>query len=171
MATDVKKHTIPGANDTPRRATFDELSLSVRDFIPVADTTERAQLIADLIAAGEGPTAAVPVVVYRQDAVLMRRFEFTTDGTTWTPFNSAPVTLRGTVTITAGVGQTQSQTVTFPTGTFSAPPVVLTTVRTGTPADSRSSTNIPTAAGVTIYLRNDATSELTRTVAWTATEA
>ncbi len=76
--------------------------------------------------------------------------------------------LRGAESITVGPGETGSVTIMFPVGYFKTAPLVFTALRTATPQDSRSSTNIPTTAGVTLYVYNDAVSALTRTVSWHA---
>lgn len=60
MGTNARKHTVPLAGDQPRRQSFDDLSMSINDVIPIANATERAQLVADL-GTYEGLT------IYRQD--------------------------------------------------------------------------------------------------------
>ena len=89
MATDARKHTAPAAGETPRRQALNDLSLSIRDVIPVANTTARAQLITDLTNAGVGPSITNPVFVYRADAPLGFRTEITEDGTNWRPHGGA----------------------------------------------------------------------------------
>lgn len=76
--------------------------------------------------------------------------------------------LQGAESITVGPGEVGSVTILFPVGLFKVAPLVFTELRTATPQDSRSSTNIPTTAGVTIYVYNNAVSTLTRTVSWLA---
>jgi hypothetical protein len=82
MATDARKHTAPAAGETPRRQSLNDLSLSINDIIPVANTPERAQYIVDLTAAGFGPTAARPLYFNRADAG--GGVERTTNGTDFT---------------------------------------------------------------------------------------
>lgn len=93
---------------------------------------------------------------------------------TWESITGRPVVpaviLTGTVSITAGPGETKSAPVEFPPGVFTNPPLVFLTRRTGTPADSSTATNIPTAAGVTVYLANEARSTLTRVISWMAVQ-
>ena len=83
MAIDVRKHKAPIGTETPRRQAFNDLSLSICDVVPVASATERTQLVADLTAAGVGPTAARPLFVYRADATAASEVEYTRDGATW----------------------------------------------------------------------------------------
>ncbi|WP_405373438.1 MULTISPECIES: hypothetical protein [unclassified Microbacterium] len=83
MATDVKKHDVPSGGEAPSRSAFSKLALSIRDYIPVADVTERAQKIADLTAANLAPSLSNPILVFRADAPDGKGFEYTTDGTTW----------------------------------------------------------------------------------------
>lgn len=83
MATDVRKHTVPAPGDAPRRQAILDLGLSIRDVIPVANTTARSQLITAMGAAGQGPSASNPVLVFRADATAGLNHEYTTDGTTW----------------------------------------------------------------------------------------
>lgn len=57
--------------------------LSINDAVPVANTTERNALATTLTGLGSGPTTARPLLVYRADAPLWGRYEWTTDGSTW----------------------------------------------------------------------------------------
>lgn len=98
MAVSARKHTVPAEGETPRFEAINELGASVNDFIPVANVTERAQVIANLTAAGAPPSTARPVFVWRADAPTAVPVEFTTDGTTWTALaaqQSADVTTFG----------------------------------------------------------------------------
>lgn len=83
--TNLRKHTIPsGADKSFNRATiFEAFGNSIHDIVPVANTTERAQLVAALNAKGAGPTAANPLVVHRADAPGLHRIEYSADGTVW----------------------------------------------------------------------------------------
>lgn len=74
MVADARGHNVPAAGDTPRRQTLLDLALSINDFVSVANTTDRAQKLADI-----GASAARPLLVYRQD---VGRFEWTIGGTT-----------------------------------------------------------------------------------------
>jgi hypothetical protein len=101
MAIDARKHVAPAAGETPRRQVINDLSLSVRDPIPVANTTERAQLVTALTAVGQAPSATNPLFVYRADAPAGARLEMTQDGTTWQisgrPIVHGPTALVGAV--------------------------------------------------------------------------
>jgi hypothetical protein len=92
MALDARRHVVPAPTEAPRRAAFDDLSLSVRDIVYVADIADRAQLVADLTAAGFGPASERPLYVHRVDAPAGGELERTVDGQAWQ-------------SILAGVGQ------------------------------------------------------------------
>jgi hypothetical protein len=85
--TNARGHKVPLGSETSitRETIFEAFGNSIRDFVPVANVTARAQLVADLTAEGEGPTSARPIVVYRHDAPGLHRIEYTTDGTLWLP--------------------------------------------------------------------------------------
>lgn len=85
--TNARGHTIPlGTEASFNRTTiFNSFGNSIRDVVPVANTTARTQLITNLTNAGQGPTAARPVYVYRADAPRMHGIECTINGTVWTP--------------------------------------------------------------------------------------
>lgn len=87
MATNARKQTIPAGSDTTisRDTIFKDFGNSIRDVVPVANTTERAQLVTDLTAEGEGPSGAKALVVHRADAPGLHRIESTTNGTVWIP--------------------------------------------------------------------------------------
>lgn len=80
---DARRHTISDGADTPSRAGIYAALLTVRDPIPVANTTDRAQVLSDLSAAGITPDADEPVFVFRADAGAGRELEYTTDGANW----------------------------------------------------------------------------------------
>ena len=80
MATSARKHTIPAALETPRRQAIVDGFASVNDIVPVANVTERAQLLAGL---GWTPSATRPLVISRADAPDGARFEYTMDGSVW----------------------------------------------------------------------------------------
>lgn len=85
MASNARKHTIPmGADKSFNRATiFETFGNSINDVVPVANATERAQVVSDLVAKGAGPTATDPLVVIRGDAPGLHRVEYTYDGSVW----------------------------------------------------------------------------------------
>lgn len=82
-----RKHVIPsGADQSINRATiFEAFGNSIRDVVPVANATERAQVVSALTTKGETPSASKPLVVLRADAPGLHRLEYTLDGTTWLP--------------------------------------------------------------------------------------
>jgi len=85
--TNARKHLIPSGTDTTvsRETIFETWGNSIRDVVPVANETERAQLVTALQASdvGQGPSGARPLYVHRLDAPGMHRTEYTTDGVTW----------------------------------------------------------------------------------------
>lgn len=85
--TNARKHKIPagGEQTVNRKTIFEDWGNSIRDIVPVATVNERTQVVNALTTAGEGPTAARPLVVLRADARGMHRIEYTTDGTVWVP--------------------------------------------------------------------------------------
>ncbi|MEV7827496.1 hypothetical protein [Microbacterium enclense] len=85
--TNARKHVIPlGAEASFSRATiFTTFGNSIRDVVPVATVTERTSVVNALTSAGQGPTSARPLVVYRHDAPGLHRLEWTVNGTTWLP--------------------------------------------------------------------------------------
>lgn len=114
MATSARKHTVPAALETPRRQAINDGLDSVNDIVPVANVTERAQLLVDL---GWTPSTARPLVVSRADAPAGAQFEYTVGETsggdvvwrTWAG-ESAPVTptLGSGWTAVAGAGHVLS---------------------------------------------------------------
>ena len=129
MATDKRKHLAPAAGETPKRQSINDLSHSINDIVPVANTTERAQLVADLTALGTqfAPSATKPLYVHRQDAGTGRNLEVTIDGTTWRTVPSYGGTrtnvfsLPGTLTTETSAGTPTSYT-TILAGTITAAP-------------------------------------------------
>lgn len=110
MATNTRGHTVPAAGETPSRAAIFGALLTVNDIVPVANTTARQQLVADLTAAGRGPTPSRPLYVTRADAVAGRELEYTTNGTTFRTVATAHGTQRaGSVAVgspgTSGGGE------------------------------------------------------------------
>jgi|GEM_PF-1441672 len=90
MATNPRGHTVPSAPETPSRAAIFGSLLTIGDIVRVANTTARSQLVADLTAAGVGPSAARPLYVHRTDAATGRELEVTVDGSTWRAVASRP---------------------------------------------------------------------------------
>lgn len=80
MASNARRHIVPAPGEPPRRRAFDDLSLSINDVIPVANATARAQLVADLAAAGAPVSTTRPLYVHRADTGVTER---TTNGTLW----------------------------------------------------------------------------------------
>lgn len=83
--TNARKHQIPAGSDLSiNRATiFETFGNSINDVIPVANVTERSQLVSALNAKGVGPSSTNPLVVIRADAPGLHRIEYTYDGTVW----------------------------------------------------------------------------------------
>lgn len=83
----VRKHTVPLGTEqsVTRKTIFESFGLSINDVVPVANTTERSQLINGLNAAGVGPSATRPVIVLRGDAPGLHRVEWTNNGSDWRP--------------------------------------------------------------------------------------
>jgi hypothetical protein len=89
MASNARKHTIPAGADTSvsRDTIFEDFGNSIRDVVPVANTTERTQLVTALTNANptQAPSATRPLVVHRADAPGLHRLEYTINGTVWLP--------------------------------------------------------------------------------------
>lgn len=83
MAVSARKHIVPAAGETPRRAVINDLAASINDIVPVANATARAQLVADVVNVGHAWPR--PLYVDRADAHPARRLEVTIDGATWVP--------------------------------------------------------------------------------------
>ncbi len=85
--TNARKQVIPlGTEASFTRATiFEQFGLSISDVVPVANVTDRAQVVSDLTAKGRGPTSTRPLVVIRADAPGLHRIEYTYDGSVWLP--------------------------------------------------------------------------------------
>lgn len=77
---DFRRHLVPSGGDAPERATFNRLSGSIRDIIPVADQNDRAALVNQMTAAGSPPSSSNPLYVFRAD---LPGLEWSTDGNTW----------------------------------------------------------------------------------------
>lgn len=119
MATNPRGQTTLGGTPVTR-ASIEALLLQVNDIRPVANVTQRAQLVADLNAAGIGPAPSRPLYVDRADAPAGAWVERTTDGTNWRAVLTSGTPLSGTVVISLnGAGS-----VSFPLGPFPFPVVV-----------------------------------------------
>lgn len=89
--TNERKQSMPlGSEKSINRQTiFKAFGLTIRDVVPVANTTARAQLVTALVEAGQGPTTDRPLVVHRSDAPGLHRIEYSIDGTVWVPASGA----------------------------------------------------------------------------------
>ena len=100
MGTSPRTHTVPLPGETPTRALLSAGLASVDDIVPVANATERAQLVADLAAVTPAnpvayvPSAARPLYVHRGDRPAGDHVEFTTDGTNWRSLQATPIQSR-----------------------------------------------------------------------------
>jgi hypothetical protein len=87
--TNARKHVIPSAGEqSVNRLTFFETwGLSINDVVPVANVTERSQIVTAMTAKGRGPAATRPLVVHRADAPGLHRIEYCIDpaGSVWLP--------------------------------------------------------------------------------------
>lgn len=85
--TNVRKHIVPLGSEVSltRQVIYTQFGESIHDVVPVANATERAQLVTDMNAKGKGPSAANPLVVHRADAPGLHRIESTVDGSAWVP--------------------------------------------------------------------------------------
>lgn len=83
MATDAAGHTTPGASDAPKRAAFLDLSLSIRDPIPVADASARSAALSALAGSTPAvtPSSSRPVFFHQADLPKPYRTIWTQDGT------------------------------------------------------------------------------------------
>ncbi|WP_182112881.1 hypothetical protein [Actinotalea sp. JY-7876] len=80
---DARNHLVPASGETPRRQAIADLSLSINDVIIVANTTERAQKVADL-------GVSRPLVFFRLDAPSGRELEYTRDAETFHTVGEKP---------------------------------------------------------------------------------
>ncbi|WP_353707598.1 hypothetical protein ABRQ22_17205 [Cellulosimicrobium sp. ES-005] len=125
MATSARKHTVPAPLETPRRQAINDALASVNDIVPVANATERAQLLVDL---GWTPSASRPLLIWRTDTT---NFEINTTGSNdaWIVWarSSGIAIAHGSVTLNYGTAApplTATQNVTLPSGLFASPPSV-----------------------------------------------
>ena len=150
MSTDARGHEVPAGTDDPGQviAQLEALSLSVRDVVFVANTTERAAAATAL-----SPSATDPLYVHRADAPKGKNLEWTADGSTWEAVSIGGFAV-GSVTISSTAADTpNSTTVTFPAGRFSGPPVVMLTANTTVPSTGVTGLGVTgvTASGCTIW--------------------
>lgn len=75
---------------------------SVRTFVPVANTTERAAVVAQMATAGRPVTTGNPLVVIRADAPAGAEIEYSLNGTAWATLGGTPAT--DIVSFSAGWG-------------------------------------------------------------------
>jgi hypothetical protein len=73
-----RKHQVPAAGDAPSRAGIVGPFETINDIVPVANSTDRAN-----VATAIAPTASRPLYVHRADAPVGQKLEVTEDGTTW----------------------------------------------------------------------------------------
>lgn len=176
---DARKHSAFGPDETPSRAAFNDLSLSIRDVVPVANTTERAQVLADLTDAGFPPSPSNPLYVHRADAVPARRLEVN-DGSGWrsvAPHIQHGVKAMPANTLAAGGATSTGGTVTLDVAMESANYDVGVTLRS---AQSGTANLVPrvtsvTTTGFVIWIYNTGSSSTSWTgdllVGWKATLA
>jgi hypothetical protein len=90
MAQNARKHEIPNPGDltVTWETIFETFGNSINDVVPVATTAERAQVVAALAAAGQGPSPTRPLIVARGDAPGLRRVEVTFDGVEFVPLGA-----------------------------------------------------------------------------------
>jgi hypothetical protein len=155
MALDARRHVVPAPTEAPRRAAFDDLSLSVRDIVYVADVADRDQLVADLTAAGLGPAADRPLYVHRAD---LPGLEWSTDAQTWHQVPPPPVPEYSAVVQFPPANATAHQlAITFPAGLFTDPPAVTTSVQSTAATDNVVTHAFGvTATGCTVRMANTA---------------
>lgn len=89
--SNARKHVTPDGSDVSvsRATIFALFGQSINDVTPVANVTERDQVVADLVAVGSGPSSTRPLIVIRGDAPGLHRVEYTYDGTAWIPVSGA----------------------------------------------------------------------------------
>lgn len=82
MAMDTVSHEIPLGSDAPARSAFDKLSRSIRDAIPVANTTARTAMLAALASVSPAvtPSASSPIFFHQADLPAHVRTIYTQDG-------------------------------------------------------------------------------------------
>lgn len=169
MAINARKHATFGPDETPTRAALNTAFLTVNDIVPVANSTERAQLVADLTDAGYPPSPSRPLVVDQADHGVLYR---TTNGTTWRRL-TAFAELEGTTVVSSSASATGNpEAVTFPAGLFTVAPIVTPQVANSTGQYNATCYDI-TATGmkVNIYRTTGAVWSSGQTVHWQARQA
>lgn len=85
--TNARKHVIPRGGDVSisRATIFETFGNSIRDIVPVANTTDRDQVVSNLDDAGETVAATAPLIILRADASGLHRVEYSTDGSVFLP--------------------------------------------------------------------------------------
>jgi len=107
MATDARGKTVPAATDHPARAAILNLSLSIRDAIPVTNVTTRASTLAALAALSPSitPSSSNPIFFEQADLPAAYRNLYTVDGSNFISLSGAFVwadaTARGLATTMA----------------------------------------------------------------------
>lgn len=163
---DSRGHDVPGEQEPPDYRDTNRLSNSINDVIRVANITARAQLVADVVAAGH--VWPRPLYVHRDDGGPSGALERTIDGTTWTsldrrvvmrdangdapPAGATPV-IQAFVT-EANVGANGVLTVPFLEGGFAKPPIVQAKTVRGASFDPVVDSNGVTAANVRLVWPN-----------------
>lgn len=74
-----------------------QLADSITSVVPVANRTERTAVVDRMVSEGKPPTAANPLIVYRADAPVGDRIEYSDNGTTWRRFTRPPRLTGGTL--------------------------------------------------------------------------
>lgn len=177
---DPRKHEAFGADETPSRAAFNRLSLSIRDVVPVANTTERGQVLADLTGAGFPPSVSNPLYVHRADANPSERLEVCDNGTAFrrvVPLIQHGVASMPANTLAAGAATSNGGTVVLPVQMPTAAYDVQVSLRS---AQSGTAHLVPrvtsvSATGFIIFVYNTGSSSTSWTgnllVGWKATLA
>lgn len=180
MATDPRGHTVPAGDEPPARSAILDLSLSIRDPKPVANTTARAQHISDLAGAGITPSTSNPVFVFRADAPAGAQLEYTTDasGTTWHTVPATPLTAMRMAAGTASGSMASQATITisdtFPASRFTVAPIVTPVIigASGYVSTLRVGVSSTSTSGVTFVVNSVTGASITGsiTVNWIAVQ-
>lgn len=138
---DARRHTVPSGDDTPSRAgwVLGPL-LTVRDPIPVANASDRAQALLDLAAEGITPSASQPIFFYRADAPVHARLEVVDDQ----PVRSVGVHRGKTTVTTASDGRA-----TINHGLGTVPTAVIATLFGNTDGGATIPSQVVVGTGVT----------------------
>lgn len=136
----------------------------------IADTAERATLIAALAAAGVNDDY---VVARRLDAGAGRELEYTIDaGVNWrtvvTAMHNQWATAAGSVVVSISGSATGSAAITFPGSRFTQAPIVIATLNDASGYAASVASITTTGATITLRHLDGTTATLTRTVGWFA---